>query len=373
MKILHVYKVYLPENFTGVPRVIHSICEGAARLGVESSVLALSPEAHDGPVRIGAHDVHLVRRDLHLASTGLSLAVFARFRELALGADLVHYHLPWPVADLLYLRSGQRKPSVVTYHSDVVRQKLMLPLYRPILHRLLSGVDAVVATSSNYAATSLELARHPSKVSVIPIGIPEAGPVDGALREAWRERLGSDFFLFVGAHRYYKGLDFLVEASRLCGLPVVVAGGADTRALTGNDCPPNLRFVGEVSEADKEALLSLSKAFVLPSHLRAEAFGVALLEAARRGKPMISCEIGTGTTYVNIGGVTGLAVPPADAEALAMAMKLLDGDRELANRMGRAARSRYEELFRDDVMASAYLDLYQRVLGSKPNQGIEAL
>ena len=52
---------------------------------------------------------------------------------------------------------------------------------------------------------------------------------------------------------------------------------------------------------------------------------------------------------------------------------LPDGDRELANRMGRAARSRYEELFRDDVMASAYLDLYQRVLGSKPNQGIEAL
>src|SRR5690606_19545518 len=115
--------------------------------------------------------------------------------------------------------------------------------------------------------------------------------------EAWRERLGGEFFLFVGALRYYKGLKFLVEAARQTGLPVVLAGQGQLEP--GLELPANVTLLGAVSEADKAALLALCRAFVFPSHLRSEAFGVALLEAAFAGVAMISCEIGTGTSYVN--------------------------------------------------------------------------
>ena len=178
---------------------------------------------------------------------------------------------------------------------------------------------------------------------------------------AWRDRVGSGFFLFVGAGRYYKGLPFLMEAARRTGLPVVVAGGG----TEAGSVPPSVTMLGGVSDAAREALLDLCGAFVFPSHLRSEAFGIALAEAARAGRPMISCEIGTGTSFVNAGGETGLVVPPADPEALAGAMRRLDADPGLRARMGAAARQRFERLFRAETMCGL-----SRSLVAAPRSGV---
>ncbi len=123
--------------------------------------------------------------------------------------------------------------------------------------------------------------------------------------------------------------------------------------------PKNVQVIGRVADADREALLSLCRAFVFPSHLRSEAFGVALLEAARASKPMISCEIGTGTSYVNANAETGIIVAPSDGAALADAMSTLARDPELAARLGRRGRIRFESLFRAERMGEAYLTLYR--------------
>src|SRR5690606_23534758 len=93
----------------------------------------------------------------------------------------------------------------------------------------------------------------------------------------------------------------------------------------------NIHFLGQLSEEDKTVLLMLCYAFVFPSHLRSEAFGLSLLEAAMFGKPMISCEIGTGTSYINYMNNTGYVVPPADSLALANAMQFfLDHPEQVA-------------------------------------------
>ena len=122
---------------------------------------------------------------------------------------------------------------------------------------------------------------------------------------------------------------------------------------------PNVTFLGQLPEADKA--LALCTAFVFPSHMRSEAFGIALLEAAMAGKPMISCEIGTGTSYVNQHGETGLVVLPADSAALADAMRILVSDEAMAFRMGEAARKRAAELFSTEKMASAYVALVKNL------------
>jgi rhamnosyl/mannosyltransferase len=93
---------------------------------------------------------------------------------------------------------------------------------------------------------------------------------------------------------------------------------------------------------------------------------VALLEASRASRPMISCEIGSGTSYVNRDGETGIVVAPRDGPALAGAMARLAGDGALAETMGAAARRRYEALFGADAMADAYLDLYRELLAERP-------
>ncbi len=283
-----------------------------ARLGLAQPSMSSRSGQATKSTQIGHHISHQVRRDLYIASTDISLRLFSAFPALAAQADIIHYHFPWPVMDALHLLRPPRKPTIVTYHSDIVRQKHLLRLYTPVMHRFLGSVDRIVATSPNYAETSPVLARYREKTSVTPIGIGDAPPASADLLQKWRNRLGPRFFLFVGALRYYKGLPFLLEAARQTGLPVVIAGTGELDAQLRRTAPRNVTLLGEVSEDDKTTLLMLCAAFVFPSHLRSEAFGVSLLEAARAGKPMISCEIGTGSSYVNVNGLTGLTIPPAD-------------------------------------------------------------
>ena len=312
MKILQVYKTYLPETFTGVERVIWELAEGGPRFGDEHRVLTLSRHPSPG-LQVDSHSVFQAKRDVLLASSGFSAAAIGLYRQLWETSDVVHFHFPWPMMDLLHLSlpHRRRKPAVVTYHSDIVRQKMLGQLYAPLGHWFLNSVDSIVATSPNYVETSRVLHRHRGKVSAIPIGLSDRTPPPAAVLERWKRRFPEPFFLFVGTGRYYKGLSYLMEAAAATRLPVVLAGAIESRDL-GAPVPPNVALVGEVDDADREALLDLSLALVLPSHLRAEAFGVALVEACRAGKPMITCELGTGTSFVNRNGVTGIVVPPAD-------------------------------------------------------------
>jgi len=120
-------------------------------------------------------------------------------------------------------------------------------------------------------------------------------------------------------------------------------------------------FAGRVTHDEKVALLRSCRAMVLPSHLRSEAFGMVLVEAEMFGKPMICCEIGSGTSYVNEHGVTGFVVPPEQPDALAEAMRALLVDDALADRMGQAARARYEAMFSGPALGDAYRSLYRGI------------
>jgi glycosyltransferase involved in cell wall biosynthesis len=366
VRILHFFKTYLPDNFAGIERVIWQLAEGCAERGIRSDVLSLSRNADtmDNPMQIGSHFAYKAKLDLYVASTGFSISGFKTFAELAREADIVHYQFPWPYMDLAHFAARHGKPTVVSYQSDIVRQKLLLPFYKPLMHRFLASVDRIVTTSPKYLESSPVLARYRDKTSVIPIGLPpeKDDAVDPALVAKWRARVGEGFFLFVGVLRYYKGLGFLAEAARKTGLPVVVVGEGEMREELEAARIPNLHLVGAVSDADRAALLHLCRTFVFPSHLRSEAFGVALLEAARAGRAMISCEIGTGTSYVNADGETGIVVAPANSDALATAMVKLHGDPQLAARMGRAAHERFGNIFSSDAMVESYISIYRELL-----------
>ena len=80
------------------------------------------------------------------------------------------------------------------------------------------------------------------------------------------------------------------------------------------------------------------------------------------GKPMISSEIGTGTTFINIGGETGLVVPPSDPAALRQAMQYLWTHPEEASEMGRRAEKRYWDHFTADQMVRSYVNLYKTLV-----------
>lgn len=374
MRVLHLFKTYYPESMGGIEQVIFQLCQSCRAHGIEGEVLTLSANPLPERVQVGSHWVQRARLDLNLASTGFSRDALAQFRLRARHADRIHYHFPWPFMDLLHFAAGLRKPTLLTYHSDIVRQKMLLRLYRPLMHRFLSSVDAIVTASPNYLETSRVLARYRDKTQVVPYGLdrqsyPAASP---DVLEGWRTRFPAGFFLFVGVMRYYKGLHILLEACQNSHYPVLIVGAGPLESALRVQAQrlrlSNVHFLGALPDADKIALLQLSRALVFPSHLRSEAFGISLLEGAMFGKPMISSEIGTGTSYINNHGETGLVVPPGDAAALRQAMDRLWVDADMAARMGAAAQQRYEQLFTAARMGQRMAEVYQQVMARQPRR-----
>lgn len=370
MRVLHLFKTAFPDTTGGIEQVIHQIARGSGKHGIETDVLSLAAETKTSTTGSHGYRLHRAKRDFQIASTGFSLSAFSRFRQLARQADVIHYHFPWPFMDLLHFSGQTKKPCLATYHSDIIRQQFLLKLYRPLMTRFMGNVDRIVATSPNYLSTSTVLQKYAAKVNVIPIGMDKtAYPVPSPERlRHWREKLGERFFLFIGVLRYYKGLHILLDAAKDSGIPIAVVGAgpmeSELRSKAARLQLQNIHFFGHLPEEDKVALLTLCYAVVFPSHLRSEAFGISLLEGAMYGKPMISCEIGTGTTYVNIANETGLVVPPSDPAALRSAMRQLLENPAMAAEMGQRAEERYRAYFTAEQMVERYATLYRELVSS---------
>ncbi|MCG9082778.1 glycosyltransferase [Laribacter hongkongensis] len=372
MRVLHVYRTYYPDPPGGLQEAIRQIAATSATYSIEPRVFALSPDPH--PAEIDRPEARVIRCRSWVAPASCDLgssAAFQRFAESVGWADVINYHFPWPFADLLHWIVRPTAPAVMTYHSDIVRQRWLGCAYAPLMQGMLRDMRAIVATSPPYADTSPVLAdaAHRDRVRMIPLGIDEGSyPQHGD--DVVLHKLGVDegelFCLFIGVLRYYKGLHTLVQAAANVKAKVVIAGTgpehAALQALVRQLGLQNVVFAGQVSDAEKVALLQRCRALVLPSHLRSEAYGMVLVEASMFGKPMVSCEIGTGTSFVNLHGETGFVVPPESPEALAHAMNALLDDGVLAEKFGRAARRRYEVLFSGHVLGKAYAQLYQDVL-----------
>ncbi|CAH9017725.1 glycosyltransferase family 4 protein [Candidatus Nitrosacidococcus sp. I8] len=367
MKVLHFYKTYFPETIGGVEQVIYQIARGVSIYSIDTEVLTLAQESSKKPLVLENHLIYQAKCDVQIASTGFSRAALFRFMELAKQVDIIHYHFPWPFMDIVHFLSSVKKPTVLTYHSDIIRQKFLLTIYRPLMKFFLNRVDAIVATSPNYLATSQVLDGYRGKTEVIPIGIDKNTypQVTSAKLNYWRNQIGEGFFLFVGMLRYYKGLHILLDALKDTNFSVVIVGSGPIEHSLKHHAKSlklrNIHFLGTLPNEDKVALIQLSLAMVFPSHLRSEAFGISLLEGAMYGKPMISSEIGTGTSYINIHNETGLVVPPSDPTAFRKAMEFLWNSPDIARAMGGKAEARYWQLFTGKHMARSYAHLYQRL------------
>jgi glycosyltransferase involved in cell wall biosynthesis len=367
MRVLHFYKTYYPDTVGGIEQVIRQLCVGTGRLGVQNQVLTLTRQKGNFDIAFEGHRVKRARQDFEIASNSVSLASIGQLARMAKDVDVVHYHFPWPFMDLAHFLARVRKPSVVTYHSDIVRQKKLLRLYQPLMHRFLGSMDTIVATSPNYLASSEVLRRHRDRTRIITYGLDKSiyPTADPARMAAWRARVGERFFLFIGVLRYYKGLHVLLEAMAGCDYPVVIVGAGpieiELKTRAAQLGLTHVHFVGQVDEDDKVALLAQCYAMAFPSHLRSEAFGISLLEGAMYGKPMISAEIGTGTSYINVHDETGLVVPSSDPSALRAAMRTLWDNPALAAAMGRRAAARFQEHFTAERMATNYSALYHEL------------
>jgi glycosyltransferase involved in cell wall biosynthesis len=362
LRVLHVGKFYPPHR-GGMETHLEALC---TRLMGHVDVRVLVSADGRRTVREVVDGVPVTRVGTlaGVASAALNPGLAREIREGE--ADVVHLHHPNPTATLSYLASGHRGPLVVTYHSDVVRQRVLGALFRPVLERLMGRASAVLVSSPNYLAGSPVLRRHASRCRVVPFGVEPAEfeRFDARARDAVRERYGPRMVLGVGRLVYYKGFQYLVSAMEGLDAHLVLAGdGPERPALERLAARPGIAgrvsLVGSVP--DLLPYYHAASVFALPAVARSEAFGLVQLEAMACGLPVVNTSIDSGVPFVSVNGQTGITVPPASAPALAAALRALLDDAALRRRMGLAARRRVRDEFSVDRMVARTLDVYADV------------
>ena len=366
MHILHLYKDYFPV-LGGIENHIRVLAEAQAAAGHSVTVLVCDPGRHTRHEVLKGVRVIKAGRLTTRASMPVSLAQPWELWQQR--PDILHVHSPYPLGEISGWLLRRGAATVITHHSDVVRQRGWLRLYAPLLRRVLCAADRIIATSPRYIETSPWLRPVAHKCTVVPLGVDVR-----QFTPSHKQEKNGLHLLFVGRLRYYKGLDTLLRA--LVQLPdaeLTIVGDGPMRApwetlARSLRLDHKVHFVGDVPDAELPEWYRQADVFVLPANARAEAFGTVLLEAMASGLPCVTTELGTGTSWIVQHGVTGLVVPSNDVAALSAALAQLR-DRTLRDAMGRAGRARVEQNFTLTRMIQGVDAVYQDVLREAAPRG----
>ncbi len=361
-RVLHLATYAVP-HVGGVEIHMHTLCKAlAARFDVS--------EAGGGGPRFRSSRQIVEGVPLTRLATPLTLrsATICPQIPMAIRAgnpDLVHLHMPNPFGAAAFLLSGYKGSLIVTWHFDVVRQRLLNRLFTPLFNRVLSRAMAVIATSPNITKSSEMLQTFSDRVRVVPYGIDHE-PYDRRDSEAAtiRQHFGPKIILGVGRLVYYKGWEYLIKAMSEVDASLLIVGDGPLRQelelqAKTQGIADRVHFIGE-----RNHLIPFYQAcdvFVLSS-IRGEAFGLVQLEAMAAGKPVINTSLQSGVPFVSRDGESGCTVPPHDSKALAKAINSLLANEPLRNRYGRVGKRRVQQEFSVQAMTNSVIKLYAEAL-----------
>jgi glycosyltransferase involved in cell wall biosynthesis len=367
LRVVHLGKYY-PPHMGGIETHLETLCPLLQKEIPDLRVVVASDNATCSDEMTGGVQVHRAATWFHLAGAPIcpSLISFIKREQ----PDMVHIHWPNPFAVLALLASGYRGKLVMTYHSDVVRQRTWANFFAPFLNRVLSLCDAIIVTSPDYLTSSSVLKSYHNKCRVVPYGIDTHWlSTDSSMREAKeiRNRFPGSIILAVGRLIYYKGFEFLVEAMRKVQANALIIGDGLLRKELEQRADragvrDNVHFLGEIKNEDTRPYYQACDVFVLPSVARSEAFGIVQLEAMACGKPVINTQLDSGVPFVSRHGETGFTVLPGNADALAAAINQLIEDEGLRHRLGEAGRHRMAAEFTAERMVERTLVLYREIM-----------
>ncbi len=377
MRIVHIYKDYFPV-LGGIENHLRLLAEAQAARGHDVTVVVTQLKDQKTKIEdVNSVRVVKLRRQLNVQSAPISAMFATRVRDETRDADIAHLHAPYPIGEACNLWFGRAKKTVISWHSDIVRQKTLLRVYAPVLRRVVASAHRIICTSEPYKQTSPWLTTAQDKCVVVPYGIqlarfeqltPEQRTKSNAFRADMQARAnGGLVLLCVGQLRHYKSFDTLIRAlPQLPNVAMAIAGTGPHEApwkAVASDLGVSERvaFLGQTVQTDLPALYHGSDVFVLPSNSRAEAFGIVNIEAMACGLPLVTTDVGSGTSWVNVDSVTGFVVPPMNADALASAINTLR-DPVVRKRMGGAGRARAYAEFTEEMMIERIESVYQDIL-----------
>lgn len=367
LRVLQVGKYYPPYR-GGMESHVAELSTALMRQRVDVEVLVSNDTPETKQEVVDGVPVFRAGTVAKIASQPISPGMLRRL--MSIDHDVVHIHLPSPISGLAVLAGLGKSKLVVTYHSDIVKQRVLGKLVSPLVGKLLERADVIVTGSQELIDSSPVLGKYRSKCRVVPFGVNQEWSldVDTEAMVRLRRRFGNRIIFSVGRHVYYKGFEYLIRAMQNVDAHLVLAGDGPLRpeleALRNSLGLENkVTFLGNVEDAELRHLYQVADIFVLPSVEKSEAFGLVQVEAMAARTAVINTRLDSAVPFVSLHGETGLTVEPRDSSALAEAMNSLLADPKMREKFAEAGRVRADEMFSVRSMTNAMLALYQNALG----------
>jgi glycosyltransferase involved in cell wall biosynthesis len=280
--------------------------------------------------------------------------------------DLVHVMTPNAGASVI-IRAAHNAGIPIIY------QELGIP-YHPPGFDYYEEFTSVLPLCSKIAALSPKLLSHCREVlthsdALCILPIMSAEPGNGI--HTYGNNGTKVNFGFAARMEELKGSGVLMDAfadlHRQCNdVRLTMAGeGSQRRKIAARAKALNVggayRYHGVYTRPeDRRVFMANLDVFVMPSF--SEGTPNSIVEAMACGKPIIASEVG-GIPDM-IGDDAGISVPAGDAKALTIAMLQLATDPALRQRLGQAARARYERFFSPQVVLPFVTDIYEKVIAN---------
>jgi glycosyltransferase involved in cell wall biosynthesis len=378
VRIVQVYKDYYPPTVGGMEQTVERLAVQMVRRGADVTVLTSHPGARE-TIEETIQGVRVIRCGEWTRVLSTPFCPDMPRQMAALEADVWHLHYPSPPGEVSWVLTKPRGALVVTWHGEVIKQRFAMPVYRHVVRQVLR--DAVVVTQSYEGQVQQSPFRREleAKTTLVPLGIDlepfERRPEHDARGAELRARFGGPLVVFVGRLVGFKGVHVLVEAMRkVDGRLVVVGDGPERGRLEAQAARRGLgdrvTFTGRVEPSEVPYYLAAADVGVLPSVAPQETFGLSMVEMMVFGLPVVCTDLGTGTSFVNRHGESGLLVPPRDPAALAEALGRILHDDALRVRLGQGARQRAHQWFSTEAMMARMAEVYERALAQPAAQAV---
>lgn len=355
----------------GVEKVMMAFVLGLSSRGIQCDMLCAAEDDDIGETVLNSHaTLFKTKTVLKRSGTMISPDMISKLKEICHSYDIIHIHHPDPMATLALFTSGYKGKVVLHWHSDILKQRILLQLYKPLQRWLANRSDLILGTTPVYVQESPYLQSNQHKISYLPIGVRERLPEENLVSALRNRYPGKKIVYSMGRLVEYKGYEYLVEAAQILNDEyVILIGGTgplkeklqdQVRAL---ELQSKVHILGFVPKEVEATYYAAADVFCLSSTIRTEAYAIVQVEAMSVGRPVVATKIpGSGVAWVNQDGVSGLNVEPRNAEALARAIHTICSDEQLYLKLSQGAKDRYRRLFTREAMIDGLLQHYESVL-----------
>jgi len=366
-RILQIGKFYPIKG--GVEKMMLDLTVGLSKKNIYCDMLCVNSNNEFYTFKINEfYKIIAVNYFLKFASTYFSFQKIFWLRRNSKKYTIIHIHHPDPMAAIALLLSNFKGKIVLHWHSDIVKQKFLLKLYKPVQNLLLKRCDVIIGTTPTYLRESDHLINYLNKSFAIPIGI---NPLDYQINKDRLQQIRAKYFgkkivFSLGRFVYYKGFEYLIDAAQYIDSSIIIIIGGSgplfvnfQKQIAHLGIADKIELVGYIKQEDVATYFAASHVYVMSSIERSEAFGISMIEAMMFGKPIVSTNIkGSGVSWVNQTNLTGLEVEPRDSKAIATAINTIMSDKALHERMSNNSKVRFNELFHIDIMVQNIFNMY---------------